>query len=396
MPNILLLNNRVPFPLKDGGAKATYSLIQGLVHREATVDCFFLNTKKHHQTQREVVKAFDFVEHIETVDINTDVSIIGALKNLIQGSSYNISRFDRNIVYQRLKEVLSCKKYDVIHFENLFMAPYLSTIRSVSSAKCVLRMHNVEHQIWEKLAQETASPIKRWYLKQLSKQLKKYEVDILPKFDAVIPISLEDTHWAKQITNKPLLNLPMGINFDTFRPQKPGKHFFHIGSMEWLPNRQGCAFLVNEVWPELVKKDPDCHLHLAGKSMDNQFNHWASEQIHIHGEVDSAKEFMLKNNVMLIPLKSASGLRIKALEAMGLGIPVISSLIGMSGLLNADNAHFIAAESIDEWVAAILNLSNNHSLHAQMAKEGYTFVQNNYDAQVVSEKLVNFYEKIIQ
>ena len=145
------------------------------------------------------------------------------------------------------------------------MAPYLSTVRANSTAKCVLRMHNVEYQIWEKLAQETESPLKRRYIKKLSKQLKSYEERFLPKFDALVPISQEDLEWAKKYTNQPLLNLPMGMDFEPFKIRKQGKHFFHIGSMEWLPNQHGCAYLVNEIWPEVIKQDPDCHLHLAGK-----------------------------------------------------------------------------------------------------------------------------------
>jgi len=393
---VLLLNNRVPYPLKDGGAKAAYSLIRGLAPPNVQLDCFFLNTKKHFLSQADIDQRFDFVHKVKALNINTDLSVMGALKSLLMGKSYNISRFDQTHMHKQLKELLSREKYDVVHFENLFMAPYLSTVRANSTAKCVLRMHNVEYQIWEKLAQETESPLKRRYIKKLSKQLKSYEERFLPKFDALVPISQEDLEWAKKYTNQPLLNLPMGMDFEPFKIRKQGKHFFHIGSMEWLPNQHGCAYLVNEIWPEVIKQDPDCHLHLAGKGMDAVYKHWETERIHIHGEVESARDFMLSHNVMLIPLKSASGLRIKALEAMGLGIPIISSTIGMSGLLKTSNDHFLSADLTAEWVESILKISKSPTLHEQLSKAGYTFVNQHFEAKAVSEQLINFYENLIK
>ena len=188
----------------------------------------------------------------------------------------------------------------------------------------------------------------------------------------------------------------MGVEVNNNCTIKHGKNFFHIGSMEWLPNKEACESLVLKVWPKIVAIDKDCHLHLAGKGMDSSFRDWESPNVHIHGEVESAKDFMNANNCMIIPLKSASGLRIKALEAMSLGKPIVSTKIGMSGINFTNRENCLIADTLEEQVQAITLLANDENLYCQIAENGYNFVATNYDYQQVITKTINFYESLIE
>jgi glycosyltransferase involved in cell wall biosynthesis len=393
---VLILNNRVPYPLKDGGAKASYSLITGLIASGLQVDLFFLNTKKHFVENEIITEIFKGANNIWIADMDTDVTIPGALRSFIKGTSYNIARFDQPHAHQLLKKILSENQYHIIHFETLYMAPYLNTVRNFSSSKCVLRMHNVEHQIWEKLAESASSGLKKTYLSHLSKKLKAYEELAIAKFDGIMPISIQDANWTKKHTAVPLSVIPMGIMVKGLPTINAGKHFFHIGSMEWLPNQEGCETLVKEVWPKVIEQDKECHLHLAGKGMGSRFKAWESSTIHVHGEVESAEDFMNAHNCMIIPLKSASGLRIKALEAMSYGKPIISTEIGMSGIEINEGENCVIANTVPEQVSNILKLANDDKLYKLIGENGYNFVVNEYAYQQVNDKTLQFYENIIE
>jgi len=394
---ILLLNNRVPFPLKDGGARATHTLIESLSKQGAEVSLFFLNTRKHYMSADLVVKEFSFAKHITIEEIDTTVTKKGALKSAFAGTSYNIDRFYKSDIAYDLGLFLRDSEFDIIHFETLFMAPYLEVVRKNCRAKCVLRMHNVEFQIWKKLAIHERFFLKKHYLHYLSNKLAKYEKMMVPKFDAVLPISRTDEQWAKQFTTKPIHYLPAGFYFEkeTVKAQN-GNNFFHIGSMEWKPNVQACQYLVKEIWPMVISKNPELQLHLAGKGMNEYFKSWATENIHIHGEVDDAAAFMKQYQTMLIPLQSASGVRMKAIEAMQYGKPVISTTIGMSGLDAKSNENCLIADDTNQFVNAILTLPEDNGLYQKLSANGMAYVQNYFEADAIAKNLIQFYNQILK
>jgi len=394
---ILLLNNRVPYPLRDGGARATYTLIESLCKQGAEVSLFFLNTHKHYISPDLVVKEFSFVKHITIEEIDTSVTKKGALKSALAGTSYNIDRFYKRDIAYDLGLFLRDNVFDIIHFESLFMAPYLDVVRKNCRAKCVLRMHNVEFQIWKKLAINERFFVKKHYLHYLSKKLAQYEKGMVPKFDAILPISRTDEQWANEFTKKPIKYLPAGFYFDNEKiKSKNGKNFFHIGSMEWQPNIRACEYLVKDIWPKVITQNAELHLHLAGKGMDEKFNSWANENIHIHGEVEDAVAFIKQNNTMLIPLQSASGVRMKAIEAMKYGKPVISTSIGMSGLDAMPNENCLIADNSEQFVNSILSLTEDDELYQKISSQALIYVTKYFEANEIANELIQFYKQILK
>lgn len=393
MLKVLILNNRIPFPLKDGGAVASHHLITQLLEEtDVELDLFFLNTQKHYLEDFKAREIYRAAKNIIIHDVDTSTKPLGALKALALNESYNISRFLDKGALSKLRVLLEQSSYDIIHFENLFMTPYLGLTEKLSNAKRVLRMHNVEHQIWEKL-HANSSGLKKWYLKILARQLKDYEVHALKKFNAFIPISEEDNQWLQKRTTSPSEVIPTGIEIDEGITYNPGKKFFHIGSMEWKPNYNACKNLVFNIWPKVMKADPTCELHLAGRAMVSGFESWQGKGVFLHGEVESAKEFMLQNNCMIIPLESASGLRIKAIEAMALKRPILSTKIGMSGTRAKKDKHFV--ESTNSSMAEdIVRVANDLELQKSFSENSFQFVKRNFGKEELSNKLIKFYKSL--
>ena len=171
-----------------------------------------MNTSKHYVNLDEINGELSYYREIHCVEINNQVNPVGAFSNLFTSKSYHVSRFESNDFAEKLKALLQQHEFDIIQLETLFLAPYLEIIRKYSDAMVVMRAHNVEHEIWERIGSNTRFLPKKWYINYLSQKLRKFEIDKLNDYDFLVPISDADlkkfpstgiperskiyTHWA--------------------------------------------------------------------------------------------------------------------------------------------------------------------------------------------------------
>ena len=214
---ILQLCIRVPYPPADGGSIAMHSLGQSLMKQGADVKLLAINTSRHYIKLDSLPADYKTKTKIEAVDIDTRIKPFDAFKNLFSSQSYNVKRFDHPALHQKLRNVLADGNFDVVQFESLFAAPYLPTVRENSEAKCVLRAHNIEHMIWQRMADTSTNFLRKKYLRLLAKRLKKYESEIAGKFDAILPMTKEDAKIFSEIN--PAVKqkiIPIGLNPDVY------------------------------------------------------------------------------------------------------------------------------------------------------------------------------------
>jgi glycosyltransferase involved in cell wall biosynthesis len=392
---ILVVGSRVPWPLNDGGAIAIYRMLQGLSQAGAEVLFFSYNTHKHHVSATDLEQHFSFCR-VFTFNIDTTPRILGALKNLISGENYNISRFYSAEAIRALSAVVKDHAPDLVHFDSLYSTPLLPAVRG-KNIPLVLRQHNAEFKIWEKLAATASNPFKKWYFSHLAKQLKNYELATLREFDAVIPITNEDKdvflhHVPGVKCHVCSVGLPETVQKATFNPAEPA--FFHIGSMEWMPNVQGVQWLVSEVWPLLRQKLPNAVLHLAGKGMPANDFRFTAPGVVVHGEVPSSEHFMMSGGIMCVPLFSGGGIRVKLLEAMSMGIPVVSTDIGAAGAGAHHGTHLLLASTADEFAQAMQNLAIDAELRMRLTNSAEDMVSAHYGLATLSADLLKFYKSL--
>ena len=119
-----------------------------------------------------------------------------------------------------------------------------------TGAKIILRAHNVEHEIWEQLAEQT-SFVKKWYFDRLAKQLKKFEIDELKQLDAIIAITEDDAKFFQQFEPKVKVTaIPTAVKTDYPKADYNLDDFYFLGAMDWKPNKEGIEWLLEKVIPE--------------------------------------------------------------------------------------------------------------------------------------------------
>ena len=264
----MVLLNRVPYPLNDGGAICSYYSLKGYADAGCDVTCLAINTTKHYVDLTKTGSAFSHIPDLHTVPIDNRIKPLLALLNLFKSESYITERFRSAEFDQTLIRILQEKEFDIVHVDNLASCLYIDTIRLHSRAKIVYRAHNVEYNIWSRAAAADTNPLKRIYYKIQAERLRKFEIASLQKSDMVLAISADDAAFIKAIVpGKRVVIFPAGIDIDESKTTTEPKEvsLFFIGALDWLPNLQGLNWFLSDVWPKVHAAFPDLTFHLAGK-----------------------------------------------------------------------------------------------------------------------------------
>jgi polysaccharide biosynthesis protein PslH len=390
---ILLLSHRVPFPLNDGGAIGLDYFITGYLNAGAKLSMLSLNTSKHFVDVKQLPSYYNSLEVFETVYVDNRIKPVSAFLNLFTSHSYNAIRFYTKDFEDVLIKLLQTTKYDIIHLDSIYLGHYINTIRIYSKAKIACRIHNIEHKIWERLAENASNPLKKWYLNLLTKRLKKFEADTLNHTDSLLTIAEEDTTDLKAFSvNTFTYLLPFGIDTSKINYHaSEGINCFHIGSMDWIPNIEGINWFLKEVWPLVHQMNPIISCHLAGKKMKIE-DFPRLEGVVYHGEVNSSEEFIKSHNVMIVPILSGDGIRVKILEALAQGKKIVSTSLGARGIQVKQGESVYIANQAKSFAESIIKAIQENDA---MNKAARKLVESQYDKTEIFENALKHYQKLI-
>jgi len=396
---ILQLCHRVPYPFLDGGNIAMYQIGKSLAAEGHDLKILALNTRKHYVSPKTLPAWFTEKCSLESVDIDTSVKPQGVLLNLFQTSSYNITRFYSAAFGQKLAEVLSHQPFDIIQLESLFMTPYLDVIRKHSKAKVVMRAHNAEHVIWQRLADSEKPGWRKWYYRLLVNRLKKYETQTLNNLDAILAITPDDEKIFRIMGfNGPVAVVPVSIDLPGSRTTANTFEklcLFHLGSMDWLPNIEGVNWFLSECWPLINREHPNLKLFLAGRGFPDSIRRKKMANVICEGEIVDAAAYMDDKPIMIVPLLSGSGMRVKIIQGMAAGKVILSTSIGAEGIECLNGKNILIADTPEQMAEAVRYCLANKEALASISREAQQLVADKYSVKAIGEKLDGFYKKLI-
>ena len=393
---ILVLGSRIPWPLHDGGAIATYRMIKGLAEAGAAITYFSYNTRKHFQSPDSIQEHFPFCKIIP-FELDATPTAKGALLALLQGKNYNISRFESQKAAAQVAELCANEKFDCIHVEGLFAFPLIAALKE-NRIPIILRGHNVEYEIWSRLAVTTANPLKKGYLQRLARGLKAYETAAVKQCDYVVAISEPDAAEFRHMHPKAnVIVVPGGIEVQAQEESVSVQEFSlcHIGSMEWRPNQEAVQWFIDSIWPRVLQEYPKATFHIAGKGLSKDDARFVANGVFNHGEVADAAVFMQQHAALVVPLHSGSGLRMKTVEAMALGTMVITSSVGLQGLEARPNTHLLLANTQEEWIHAITLVFLHPDRRKELAAVGKNWALSHFGYQNLAKDLLQQYQQWI-
>ena len=403
---ILQLCKKFPYPLKDGEVIAVNTLAKSLKELGADVTLLTMNTSKHRVDVKALPDAFSTIyKKIHHVEVYNHITVLGAFRNFFQKESYHVTRFISHQYQVKLIEILEKQHFDVIQLETVFLTPYIPIIRKYApNAIIALRAHNVEHEIWKRVAEVTKLPPKRWYLNYLNLKLRRFELENITKCDVLLPITERDLRIFRLLGYRgAAVVTPVGLNSRDYRANwkvfnRPSSIGF-IGALDWMPNQEGLRWFLQNVWTENTHSDTEgwdkLKFHIAGRNAPSWLNNLKVKNVSFHGEIPDAQEFMNKHSIAVVPLFSGSGIRVKILEAMMLGRVVLTTSMGLEGINAHDGEEVLIANTAYEFAEKIDRCLKNPEILRRIGEKARAFALIHFDNLEIAGSVLTAYESLL-
>ena len=396
---ILILTNRVPYPLKDGGNLAMNAMIEGYHRVGWQVYLLAMNTSRHHIKHDQLQKLFTHLFAFEWVDINNHLKWTEVIKNyLFSREPEHAIRYYNEDFKDKLIESLESFKPDVIQVESVYLSTYLPIIKEYSDAVTVLRVHNIEYQVWQALAKKHRNWLKRIYLNNLAVRIRNFERDYWKEYDLLMAITEKDARMIGRLESvNNMIVAPFSIDLGKIKPGHNERWVgYHIGAMDWMANREGMRWFLGKAWPKIRRTVSGFEFYFAGRNMPDEFKKLDIKGVYCLNEVPSAEDFIADKKILIVPLKSGGGIRVKILEAMAAGKIVITTSVGIKGIEANPGEHYLQANKPEDFARAVKWCLEHKEDAEKMARNAQELVKEKYEYEKVINNVIDEVEKLIK
>jgi polysaccharide biosynthesis protein PslH len=400
MIKLLNLLPKIPYPPVDGGAIAVYFNLKSLKARGLEIVTAAFVSNRHPQETGPATEDFN----MSTVPGDfREYSPLTALTNLFDSRPYNLAlRFDQPQYAEMLRTIRSKHPhFDIVQLDWVYMVPYLALCRELwPGARFVLRQHNAEFKLFERMSDHEGGWHRRWFLKHQYQKMKAYEKKAIGLFDAVITLTDVDRQLFASLNPDANLHvIPAGVDLQRFKrpadvPRQ--KQFLILGSMGWAPYVQALIWFLDEIWSTFHDRHPNWQLVIAGGGApDEILRQNGKKGITIAGFVENVRPVLHESAAMIVPLKSGSGMRIKIIEAMAASLPVITTAVGCEGIPIHHGAECLIGNTPDELLLAMEDFVSMPDAGERMAKAALRNAAENFSWEVIAGRTEELYRSLL-
>lgn len=392
---VLLLTQVLPYPPDSGPKVKTYNVLKYLAREhEVTLVSFVRGDRS-----ADVVCLQRYCRAIHTVPM-TRGAVRDAwymTRSLLTGQPFLMIRDDRVAMRRLIDRLATEEHFDVVHADQLNMAQYAAR---VLGAFKVFDAHNALWLLYKRLWETMLPGLRKWLLGRDWRLLKEYEGRVCRQFDAVLAVSHEDKAALQEAAGQPvdITVIPIAIDTDEVtiieRDPEP-KHILHIGTMYWPPNIDGVLWFVHAVYPLIRQQRPDVCFDIVGARPPQEIVALDGDRtgINVTGYVADPTPYLQRAALMVVPLRAGGGMRVKILNALAQGIPIVSTTLGCEGIAVTSGKDILIADAPPEFAAAVLNLLHDGDLANQIAVRGRRTVVKKYDYRTACCPLDDVYAR---
>jgi len=364
--NILHICNKVPFPGRDGSSIAMESLIRLEALAGHRVIVLALNTDKHFVNNPSVPAELKSQVEIHSLFIKIKPGIKSLLSNWGREESYFASRFYLPEMAALVRKFIQEKKFELVVFDSLFSTVYFEDAVGVPR---ILRAHNVEHIIWERHLQVMNNGAKKIFVNKHTDKLKEWESNIVSKMDGIWAISEDDKRIISAYTQEDKIKY-LPCTFDASKQWgfsgAESSNSYHLGAMDWAPNIRGMEWFLKDVWPK-VKTEDRPEFSVVSRVKPATFSEYLQGIDWITERVE--ENWFSAQGILVAPLLSGSGMRIKLLEGMARGKAILTTSIGAEGLGAIHGKHIHLEDTAAGFATALLKLTSDSTYRIGLGEE---------------------------
>lgn len=322
-------------------------------------------------------------------------------RSMVSGEPFLMVRDARAAMSERVRRrMASGGGFDVVHADQLNMVQYAS-LAPKGTAR-VLDAHNALWLVTERLAQTLPASPRRWLLAREARLLRAYEGRVCRELDAVLAVSDEDLRALREAAGAPIEAAVVPISIDVaatppIERRARGDRLLYIGSLIWPPSVDGLLWFLDEVLPRLRAHRPLLAIDVVGADPPAEIRSRAARDpaIRVHGYVADPSALLAETAAMIVPLRAGGGMRVRILNGLAQGVPIVTTSIGGEGIALESGRHLLVADGAEDFAAAALRLLDDADYGASLAREGRRLVEERYDARVVCGAIDALYERAV-
>lgn len=399
--NVVIVDGDLPYPPTSGKRLRTLNLMLPLARRHRLTYLSRANA-----SSSEANKAVDFLQDhgIETILVDHPVppkrgpmffARLGV--NLFSSWPYSVTSHESNMMRKALAD-LARRPVDLWQFE---WSGYLPMFKQ-NRARTLVVAHNVDTLIWQRYHENESRPFHRWYIRQQWRKMEHFERWAFAQATRVVAVSSEDAALLQQMfAVKNVDVVDNGIDrasFETVKGSRDPRLILFLGALDWRPNLDAVKVLLETLFPAVRQEVPDARLCIVGRHPSPELSAriQAISGVELHADVADVRPYLAKAGVMAVPLRIGGGSRLKILEALACGLPVISTRIGAEGLCLSPGKDFDQVESIAEMTGPLIQALRNPERVQSMAEQARPAVLQRYDWNCLADKLERVWHECLR
>ena len=400
---ILLLTQVLPYPPDSGPKVKTYHLLRHLAaHHEVTLVSLV-------RSPAEVARAQelrDLCAEVHTVPLRRsrlrDAYYLA--RSLLRGESFIISRDHSATLHALLSKITAQRSFDIIHADQLNMAQFAV---GLPAGARILDEHKAVWTSVRRMADQSHNLLRRIFLDIEARRLRRYEAEICARFDGILAVSVPDRYALELaaveagVSLPPIAIIPIAVDARAEPPvrrEPVPKTILSIATMFWPPNVDGVLWFAREVYPLVRQAVPDVRFAIVGARPPHSVTRLAEDDpsIEVTGYVDDPRPYLERSAALIVPVRAGGGMRVKILEALARGVPVVSTTIGYEGIDLTPGNELLVGDTPAAFAAALIALLNDPALGCRLAAAGRRVAEDVYDWRVVNPQVDALYERTLQ
>lgn len=390
---ILFLTQIVPYPPDSGPKIKTYNLLRYLVQRHEVHLVSFARSDTEAQQARALR---DICASVTTVGLQRsrgrDVAFLA--RSLLTGRPFLIERDDVPGMQAATAQLMARYTFDAVHADQLTMGQFAVDLPVPLR---VLDEHNAVWTIVKRSVKAMRGP-RRLVAELEWRKLRDYEGHLCRRFDCVTVVSEDDRRalFRAAVGSFPCLEVPIAVDTDELAFIDRGsnaRHVLSVATMFYPPNIEGVDWFARQVFPIIRRNVPETSLRIVGSRPPAQIRRLTDAHggIEVTGYVADLTPILRESAVLVVPVHSGSGMRVKILEAFARGIPVVSTTLGVEGIEARSEEHLLVADTPDGFAAAVMRILREPETSARLARAGRELVCRRYDWRTALAALDQLY-----
>jgi len=395
---VLVLTQVVVYPPDAGPKVKTLQVLRHLAGQHEVVYCTFVRSDKE---ALDAAKLGEICCRVVTLPLKRsragDVRFLA--ESLLTRDSFVLRRDYRAAMQSMVRRLLQEERIDVLHVDQLNMMRF---VPPEWSGTVILDEHNAVWRVFDRLREGAGNPLKSWFLGRETRIIRKLEGRACRRAQVVLAVSEQDKLALQEVAGEsaPIEVVPITVDAEVFtailETRSPeADRLLTIGTMFWLPNSEGVMWWLREGYEQLRVMRPELTYDIVGARPPRALQELAEpcEGVRLHGYVADAVPFWTQASALAVPLLSGGGVRVKILEAMAMGVPVISTTLGCEGLDVQDGVHLLVADSPAAFAQACARVLQDSDLARHLARNARQLILERYDAKVALRTLDAVYER---